>query len=337
MTTEKNFPLVSIIIPVYNGANYLRHAINSALAQTYPNIEIIVINDGSTDSGKTEKIAKSYGNKIRYYHKENGGVSTAINLGIKKMKGEYFSWLSHDDIYSPNKIEVEINYLKEHRLINKKVILYSDYQVIDKNGKLLSTIIINHSLTEKHHLAAFMRGALNGNALLIPKSAWQEYGLLNPKLFCTQDYSKWLEMSKTYRFIHLPIPLVSTRYHAGQTTHTDPRVKTEGNDFWINVMKTQTHEERVKLSGNDYAYYYYLINHFKNTPYDEALSYCKKKIKEYPAPETTPPPENLITFKGNNMFSSNPLIKLFQLIKYEGPKNTITHIKHKLIKPSELK
>ena len=65
-------PLVSIIIPVYNGANYLKDAINSALAQTYPNCEIIVLNDGSADDGATERIALKYGDRIRYIWKENG-------------------------------------------------------------------------------------------------------------------------------------------------------------------------------------------------------------------------------------------------------------------------
>ena len=91
-------PLVSIVIPVYNGSNFMREAIDSALAQTYPNIEILVVNDGSTDN--TREIALSYGDKIRYFEKENGGVATALNLAIHEMKGEYFSWLSHDDWYT---------------------------------------------------------------------------------------------------------------------------------------------------------------------------------------------------------------------------------------------
>ena len=104
---EKFNPLVSIIIPVYNGENYVAEAIDSALAQTYDNIEIIVVNDGSED--RTDEICKSYGNKIRYFKKENGGTSTALNLGIKNMNGEYFSWLSHDDKYYPNKIKRQAN------------------------------------------------------------------------------------------------------------------------------------------------------------------------------------------------------------------------------------
>ena len=72
---SKNDPKVSIVIPVYNGADYMRYAIDSALNQTYKNIEVIVVNDGSKDDGKTKKIAKEYGDKIKYYEKENGGVS----------------------------------------------------------------------------------------------------------------------------------------------------------------------------------------------------------------------------------------------------------------------
>ena len=79
-------PLVSIIIPVYNGSDYLKEAIESALAQTYSNIEILVVNDGSCDDGKTEEIALSYKDRIRYITKPNGGVSSALNLGIAQMK-----------------------------------------------------------------------------------------------------------------------------------------------------------------------------------------------------------------------------------------------------------
>ena len=72
-------PKVTIVIPVYNGSNFLAEAIDCALAQTYQNCEILVVNDGSTDNGASEKIALSYGEKVRYYLKENGGGSSALN------------------------------------------------------------------------------------------------------------------------------------------------------------------------------------------------------------------------------------------------------------------
>ena len=322
---------VSIIIPVFNGANYMKDAIDSALAQTYENTEVIVINDGSTDNGKTDKIAKSYGDRIRYYNKKNGGVSSAINYGIEKMTGDFFSWLSHDDVYYPEKVADEIKYLEEHNLINKKVIAYSNYMLIDKRGRIITEFIINHKLVEEKPIYALMRGILNGNSILIPKSAWDKYGPLDTKLYCTQDYDKWFEMSQTYRFVHIPKTLVKSRYHAGQATNTDPRVKTEGNKFWLKLIQSNNEKARKKLNGSNYAYYYHLINFLKNTPYDEALSYCKEQLKKYPAEKLSK--EEYVKYNGNdNLFSKNPFIKLFQIIYYEGPKNTLSRIKKKLTK-----
>src|SRR3712207_962084 len=101
-------PKVSIVIPVYNGSDYLKEAIDSALGQTYEDIEVIVVNDGSNDGGQTEAIAKSYGDKIRYFSKENGGVASALNFGIKNMRVKWFTWLSHDDLFSQNRIEQDL-------------------------------------------------------------------------------------------------------------------------------------------------------------------------------------------------------------------------------------
>ena len=122
-------PLVSIVIPVYNGANYMKEAIDSALNQTYPNCEVIVVNDGSNDNGATEKIALSYGDRIRYIKKENGGVATAVNRGIKEMKGEYFSWLSHDDYYYPQKIEKQIEAIEKSG--DKTAIAHSNFDFLN--------------------------------------------------------------------------------------------------------------------------------------------------------------------------------------------------------------
>jgi glycosyltransferase involved in cell wall biosynthesis len=120
MSANNFTPKVSIVIPVYNGANFLGEAIESAIAQTYANLEIIVVNDGSTDDGETESIAKAYGEKIVYYSKKNGGVASALNYGIEKMTGQFFSWLSHDDLYVRTKVEDQVRYLLS---FPKKIIL----------------------------------------------------------------------------------------------------------------------------------------------------------------------------------------------------------------------
>ena len=163
---NKYLPKVSIIIPVYNGEKYVKAAIKSALNQSYKNIEVIVINDGSTDN--TEKILKTFGDKIKYFNKENGGVSSALNLGIKKMKGDYFSWLSHDDLYKKNKIKKQIEYIQSKDL--NSVILYSDYQFINAKGRKIGKPIKHNSTRlNLYNELSILTGAINGISLLIPK------------------------------------------------------------------------------------------------------------------------------------------------------------------------
>lgn len=274
-----NDPKVTIVIPVYNGAKYLKHAIDSALNQTYSDLEILVVNDGSSDSGRTERVAKSYADKVVYLDKENGGVSTALNLAIQKMTGEYFSWLSHDDTYEPNKIEVEVNYLKEKNLLHKKVIVYSDYYLIDVHGKVLSSAIKNHEeLVEKPEYA-LLKGNINGLSLLIPKTAFDEYGGFDVNLKATQDYELWRKMARTYELIHIPELLVSTRSHAKQVTNLSPKVRTEGNELYLGLIQDVSSERREQLEGSEYCFFEELADFYKETPFDEAEKYCRDKMK----------------------------------------------------------
>ena len=205
-------PLVSIVIPVYNGANFVREAIDSALAQTYRNIEIIVVNDGSTDN--TRDIALSYGDKIRYFEKENGGVSTALNLAISEMKGEYFSWLSHDDLYAPEKVEAEIEALKTNG--NMDMVVHCNYNILNMETEQC----VPHTKYEKDEQEFFTYGTLlpllglvNLCAVLIPKKYFDEYGGFNPEHRAVQDYEKVFEMFRGKRIIYLNRNLITIRKH----------------------------------------------------------------------------------------------------------------------------
>ena len=216
-------PLVSIIIPVYNGSNYLKKAIDSALSQTYKNIEIIVVNDGSTDNGETEKVALSYGDKISYYLKENGGVSSALNFGISKMKGDYFSWLSHDDEYTQTKIEKQVELLS----CQNQIIVCSERQ-IDKNSNFLSqqndyTKLIDKSpLSWQDEIKLILTQTLySGCALLIPKQAFIESGYFDESLRYNQDFDMWLRICFTgYSWVYSNEVGVLSRVHAQQVTQT---------------------------------------------------------------------------------------------------------------------
>lgn len=221
-----NLPLVSIIIPVYNGSNYVREAIESALAQTYKNIEVIVVNDGSKDDGATEKICLSYGDKIRYIYKENGGVSSALNLGIKNMKGDFFSWLSHDDKYELDKIEKQIKCLNECG--GDISVLLCESKQIDSNGNDIKDALRKNRFpscgvysSEKVLETQFLSGAFNGCALLIRKCVFEQCGLFNEKLRYSQDYLMWNKIFLNgFDLSYCDDICVCSRVHDKQLTQT---------------------------------------------------------------------------------------------------------------------
>src|SRR3982751_2380169 len=104
-------PLVSVIIPVHNGAKYLRAALESVLAQTYSPFEVIVVDDGSVDDSGV--IAQSF-NDVRYIHQANQGVAAARNHGIEAARGDFFAFLDQDDLWTPEKLTFEVDHLLSH-------------------------------------------------------------------------------------------------------------------------------------------------------------------------------------------------------------------------------
>jgi len=218
--------LVTIILPVYNGANYLRQAIDSALAQTYDNCEVIVINDGSADNGLTETIAQSYGDRIKYIHKTNGGVATALNVGIRAARGDYISWLSHDDLYHVNKIERQMAFISSMPATN--IVVYSDYEVVDANNEFVRTIQLATSEAANPRQAILLllfKSTVHGCSLLLPKKCFTEVGYFAENLRTTQDYDLWFKLLKNgYEFMHMPEVLISSRWHEEQGTRSLYRI-----------------------------------------------------------------------------------------------------------------
>lgn len=105
-------PLVSVVIPVYNCAGYVGAAIGSALSQTYRPIEIVVVDDGSTDD--TRAVVESFGERVRYFRQEHSGAGAARNLGIRHARGEFVALLDADDLWANDKIELQIEVMSEH-------------------------------------------------------------------------------------------------------------------------------------------------------------------------------------------------------------------------------
>lgn len=251
-------PLVSIIIPVYNGANYLKEAIESAINQTYSNIEIIVVNDGSSDDGLTEQIALQYGDKIRYFSKENGGVSSALNLGIRNMQGQYFSWLSHDDKYTPTKVEDQVLLLQQYDYSDDRMALCASWHM-DENSQPYAKGIRDRfqheqSVEWRDALENLMqRGPFNGCALLIPKAALDKCGDFHEGMRFSQDYLMWIEMFlNRMSLVYSEHVGVYNRIHATQVTQTRRDLFYKDSNELCSIILDRV----VKESTKDYNFLY---------------------------------------------------------------------------------
>ena len=283
---NKDFnPLVSIIIPVYNGANYLKYAIDSALNQTYKNIEIIVVNDGSSDNGESKKVAESYVSRIKYIEKENGGVSSALNVGIKNMNGEYFAWLSHDDIYFPNHIETNVEFLRYCK--DKKTIPFSCFEFIDEEGKtkINETItagihIYDYKLTLYSHYACVLRGEVNGGNLLIPKEAFEKCGYFEEGNKITQEKDMWSRLLKEYSFINIPIITSAIRCHNKQVSNTSGNTMLETEKKLTEIINNITKEEMIRESGSVDKFYLDLYIHYHNNGFNELADEMLKRYND---------------------------------------------------------
>jgi glycosyltransferase involved in cell wall biosynthesis len=202
---------VSIIIPFFN-CPYIGLAIESALRQTYQNIEVIVVDDGSTLHN--EKVTP-YLSRIKYIKKSNGGTASALNTGIRHATGDYFAWLSSDDLFHPLKIEKQLYYMKT---INAQV-SYSNFYLINETGKIVSSPQGMGFPNQAQFLKRMRRGCvINGCTVMLRMNLFKELGLFDETLLYTQDYDYWLRILSKYRFHYFSEPLVYYRVHSEMGT-----------------------------------------------------------------------------------------------------------------------
>jgi len=271
-------PLVSIVIPVYNGSNYLKEAIDSALNQTYKNIEIIVVNDGSNDEGKTRDIALSYGDRVRYFEKENGGVSTALNLGIEQMRGEYFSWLSHDDIYYADKVETEINYIMESD--GEFEAVYSRFDRLTMPDRKIGRNL-RHVYDLKYMECGFFAvifGYIYGCTLLADKRLFDRYGLFDTELRMAQDNVKWYEMFKDKKIGYIDRALIALRNHEEQESRKASNFLSENDACYLKMLQSYNESWTDSIGMDKYTFFCAAYERFDKNSYPATVDFLREEL-----------------------------------------------------------
>lgn len=198
-------PKVSIVIPVYN-CSYVHEAIESALNQTYPNHEVIVVDDGSTEH---KELVTPYMDRIRYIPKVNGGTATALNTGIVHATGDYFAWLSSDDTFVPQKVEQQLDFMRRRNLSFS----HSAYSYINHLSEEIGEVYPELG-TRAEMIETLLIGCpINGCTVMLDMKVFETVGLFSPLFRYAHDYEMWLRILPHYDLDIINKPLVRYRVH----------------------------------------------------------------------------------------------------------------------------
>ena len=190
-------PLVSVIIPNYNHAQYVGDAIRSVLAQTYHEVEIIVVDDGSIDNSR--EVISVFDDKVRYIYQKNAGLSAARNTGIKLAQGSLIGVLDADDMYEPGYLQTLVSALQEHEDADG---IYCGYQFVDHTNNLLPQIEARPVEPEKLYDALLDGTFFVPESIFLRREVYDNVGLFDVALRACEDWDVWLRAAKKYRIIH---------------------------------------------------------------------------------------------------------------------------------------
>lgn len=246
-----SLPLVSVIIPTFNRAHVLKRAIDSVYNQTYKNIELIIVNDGSTDD--TLQLLEQYEAKV--FTTKNQGVSAARNLGIKIATGQWIAFLDSDDQWLLDKIEKQINY----SLINPHINIIHGDEIWIRNGKRVNPKNKHKKGGGDQFFACVKLCAISPSVVILKKEIFDDIGLFDENYPCCEDYDLWLRITSKMEVGYLDDFLINK--YGGHEDQLSRKYK--AMDYWRvksldNILKSdelsnekyQLAKEELKIKAN---------------------------------------------------------------------------------------
>lgn len=283
MPSIAEFPLkklalkVSVIVPCYNHEKYIEECINSIIGQTYQDIELIVIDDGSTD--RSPEILRRMSEKYGFYYEQqkNMGLPATLNKAIRIASGEYISPVASDDTFAPNKIELLMNEFLG--LDGSYAVVCGDANFIDENSLVINqqnestepVSVVRHYIENSVSAKSFNLNEDFGKyeslllfncipvlSTIIRKTALLEVGLYDENIHI-EDWNMWLKLSQNYRFHYIDLPVANYRLHDYNS------LKTSSYQLKVDMLKVLLREREYSYRHGygekwEYAYYSRLIN-----------------------------------------------------------------------------
>jgi glycosyltransferase involved in cell wall biosynthesis len=251
MTTPRSvLSRASVVIPAYNASTFLPDAIRSALTQTWHEVEVIVVDDGSTDD--TGSIAEGFANadsRLRVTHKPNGGLSSARNAGMAIATGDAICFLDADDILLPDKLERQMGYLNQFPDCD---LVYSDYYVGDGNLSPLWLASVRRDVPRMEDYLLYR----NGFAPMCPllrSGLVARTGLFDEVLRAAEDWDYWIRAAQHGRFCYLPGPVGVYRTHPDQMSRNRTLMRTSDLRVAQKNFRSGSQEWRIMMASRAWA------------------------------------------------------------------------------------
>ena len=265
-------PSISVVIPSYNCARYLGATLDSVLAQNYPDVELIVIDDGSTDA--TPEVAEQYCGRIVYQRMKNGGLAAARNAGMRIAKGEYIAWLDADDLCEPGRLALQSAYLAAHPEV---VAVGSSFAAFDDSGIFDESHAAHYYGQVRTHglgglfqaMEPFAADGLRCNAysgdvwerllfgnfihpptLMLRRSARERVGWLRNGIRYAEDWDYILRLAEVGKLGVLDLPLLRYRCHPGQMSNENAAT-TALNSLRVLESQIAEHPDRIAAMRSD--------------------------------------------------------------------------------------
>lgn len=237
-------PKVSVVIPTYNTARFVGAAVESVLAQTFEDFEVIIVDDGSTDNTR-EIIARFVDPRIRYVYQENQERSAARNAGIRLARGEYIAFLDADDVWLPEKLALQVSLLETLPAVG---LVYTGAYVME-HGRIFTEQKGKHrGRVVKPLLAVDNIVAGSGCTPMVRRECFDQVGLFDQvsSVIPCEDWDMWLRIAMKYEFDYVPQPLAKCRVHSANTMKQAERMKQGTLAFFDKVLATPALQDQVR-------------------------------------------------------------------------------------------
>lgn len=251
----KKLPLVTVLIPVYNGTKFLNEAIRSVLKSSYKNYEIVLVDDGSTDTSKEKclKFASTLHHVSYYGFKKNKGMTRCLNFGVKKAKGKYIARLNQDDIMMPDRLAKQVTFLEQN---HDYVIVGGAVQLFTDENPHFDTLIFPHS-DEQIRRQWMLFSPYSDPAVMYRKDAWKKTEGYSQYFWPADDVHMWYQLGLIGKLANLDSVLTKVRWHEACGSLKSHRLQIKKtwqvHNWAAEMIQKPTFSERIFWYGQLFA------------------------------------------------------------------------------------